>query len=698
MTLPQLGDATVLAYLARLGHPVVSVDLQGLSRLHKAHLLALPFHNLGLLANEGREPGLASIEAAVEGNIAGLGGTRLQLTPPFVALLRALGFDAWLTDDLVGAVRLPEGRFAVDVALEGLGSGPSLGSLWAARRSEWALVSIRDAFYQRIAGGLTTTRPVTGWDAMAALLHSTFGLPEELIARALHSLRRQMPELLGEAGPPRSSLRFILSLAVTERTEGMGELLRSAADALERDQRPGDSVGVLLLDNGRSGRGGAALEAVLEDARQRGLRVTRVEAGNELGRLAPFQECGLLPAAPAVPLPIGASRTLQASLLHEHLRTGALGLPYPGDGGGPVAVWMLDDDVSFRRLRETPEGLEVEPLGDLFARAESLWTRHPEVSIVLGTYTGEPPIPGYATFQVQTHDLAGNLRTLAALAPEAPWTPGGAPRELADYYYDHARGSAAHLQAVFSWTPPGRAPWNVREAFHTLCAAFTRVPHGQQVTRPLTHGPVSHLVPSRNRGGNALFLDLDALVAAPYPVMRGVDGVMTRRADTLWAHLIAREPLIHLVQADLDLMHGRRAGDGNSPLAEQQPDPVALRGFVEGQERGVVLARLLEREAAMETADAEREVSVRRGLLARGREGVREAVAAARSVLVHPEAWWWREEDDAMSARACLDALAQVETLARAVDALGDPALPERLADFARHVLTALPDWRSTWG
>lgn len=696
--LPRLDAATVRAYLARLGHPEVSVDLQGLSRLRKAHLLSLPFHNLWLLANEGREPGPPSIEAAVEGNIAGLGGTRLQLTPPFIALLRALGFDARLTEDFVGAVRLPEGHFAVDVALEGLEAGPLPGSLQAARRSGWALVSVRDALYQRVAGGLTTMRPVEGWEAMARLLHSTFGLPEDLIARAFHFLRRRTPDLLGEAAPPRSSLRFILSLAVTERTEGVGALLRSVTDAVERDQRSGDTVGVLLLDNGRTGRDGDVLDAILEEARQRGFRVTRVEARNELGRLSPFQGCGLLPTTLSVPLPIGASRTLQASLLHEHLRTGALGLPHPGDGGGPVAVWMLDDDLSVQRLRETPEGLEVEPVGDLFSRAESLWRRHPEVSIVLGTCTGDPPIPGYATFHVQTHDLASNLRTMAALAPEAPWTPGAAPRELTDYYYDHARGSAAHLQAVFSWTPPGRAPWTVREAFRTLCAAFTRVPHGQQVTRPLTHGPVSHLVPSRNRGGNALFLDLDALVAAPYPVLRDGDGLMTRRADTLWAHLIAREPLIRLVQADLDLMHGRGAGDGNSPLAEQRPDPAALRGFVEGQERGVVLSRLLEHEAPMETADAEREVAVRRGLLARGREGVRQAVAEARSVLAHPAAWWWREAGEAVRAQACLDALSQVELLAREVDALDGPALPERLAHFARHVVSALPDWRAAWG
>jgi hypothetical protein len=295
-------------------------------------------------------------------------------------------------------------------------------------------------------------------------------------------------------------------------------------------------------------------------------------------------------------------------------------------------------------------------------------------------------------------DLAGNLREMAALSPDVPWRPGESPRHLPDYYYDHARGSAEHLQVVFPWVPPECAPWSVREAFRTLCTAFTQVPHGRQVTRPLTHEASDALAPSRHRGGNALFLDLDALVAAPYPVLRGEEGVVTRRADTLWAHLLAREPLLRLVQADLDLLHGRRTGDGSSPLAAHEPDAAALRGFVEAQERGVVLARLLEHEAPMETADAEREVASRRDLLARGREAVRQEAKEARSALMRPDAWWWREEEDAASARACLVALEQVERLVGAVDALEDPSLPERLADFARHVVATLPAWRASWG
>jgi arylamine N-acetyltransferase len=766
VSLPRLDAPTVRAYLARLGGAEVSPDLEGLKRLHRAHLLALPAHNLFQLAVEGTVRRPLRLESAVEDLLVGPGGSREVLTPAFILLLRGLGFDAWLcqadsgapANHWVGIVRLPEGQFAVDVgqspalpnpmclapeprdvvfhgcsfrfermgtmryrllqsgpegtvrtgyeftpepcAWRALDAGPGThDTLQAARGSDWAWVSIHDTVYWRVAGGLETQRPIESWDSLAELLHRTIGLSQELIARALFGLRRRRPDLFGTAGRVvRPPLQFILSLAVTERTEGVDALLHSALQAFAGEGRPLDSLGVLLLDNGRELEPRAGLEAVVERFRSQGLRVTRVEARREIERLAASRQGGLLPAEQLPPpLPIGASRTLQVSLLHEHLRTGRLPLPHPGDGRGPVVVWMLDDDLTFQRLIETSEGFAVRPARALFARVESLWRRHPEASVLLGSFTGEPPIPGYATLHVQTRDLAGNLQAMAGLVPEAPWTPGPAPRELADYYYDHARGSTAHLQVVFPWVPPGRGPWSVRDAFRTLCEAALEIAHGQQVTRPLTHVPSEALVPGFNRGGNALFLDLDALVLAPYPVWKDEDGIMTRRADTLWAHLFAQEPLSWLVRADLDLRHGRWRGDGSSPLTQSRPDLAALQRFVEGQERGVVLARLLEHGAPLDATRAREEISVRRALLERARRGVHEALSEARRGLLCERAWWWSAAERE-SASGCLAALTRLEERAEAVRALEDPSLPERLSAFARHLLAHLPAWRRTWG
>ena len=121
--LPSLAPTTCRAYLRRLGISSFRRDFDGLVALQTAHLRALPFHNLLLLAGDGADPGLPTVEAAVEGSLRGWGGTCHLLTPPFVTLLRALGFDAWLAagsvgapgDHLVGVVRVGGRRFICDV-------------------------------------------------------------------------------------------------------------------------------------------------------------------------------------------------------------------------------------------------------------------------------------------------------------------------------------------------------------------------------------------------------------------------------------------------------------------------------------------------------------------------------------------------------------------------------------------------------
>lgn len=124
MSLPTLGVAERDAYLARLGLPAPSRDRAGLDLLVEAHLRAVPFHNLFLLENDGRDPGLPAVELAVEGAIRGLGGTCHQLSPPFACLLRALDFDAQLLagdcgrpgDHLLVGVRIGGQLLVADVA------------------------------------------------------------------------------------------------------------------------------------------------------------------------------------------------------------------------------------------------------------------------------------------------------------------------------------------------------------------------------------------------------------------------------------------------------------------------------------------------------------------------------------------------------------------------------------------------------
>ncbi|MEZ4473421.1 MAG: arylamine N-acetyltransferase [bacterium] len=118
-----MNAARLDAYLARLGRPDVSIDAAGLARLQAAHLMAVPFHNLLLVANDGQPWELPALPAVIDAAIAGVGGNCDRTTPPFTALLQALGFDAHLAaatvraprDHFVCVVRVGAERFLCDV-------------------------------------------------------------------------------------------------------------------------------------------------------------------------------------------------------------------------------------------------------------------------------------------------------------------------------------------------------------------------------------------------------------------------------------------------------------------------------------------------------------------------------------------------------------------------------------------------------
>jgi arylamine N-acetyltransferase len=111
------------AYLGRLGSPDIRHDRDGLAALQAAHLMAVPFHNLLLLANDGRPWGLQALHEVVDEAIAGVGGNCDRTTPPFTALLQAVGFDARLAaatvrepgDHFVSIVHVYGERFLCDV-------------------------------------------------------------------------------------------------------------------------------------------------------------------------------------------------------------------------------------------------------------------------------------------------------------------------------------------------------------------------------------------------------------------------------------------------------------------------------------------------------------------------------------------------------------------------------------------------------
>ena len=69
MRVAALSSHRVDAYLTHLGVPSVRCDATGLAALQAAHLMRVPFHNLFLLANDGRPWSLQSLAEVVDGAI-----------------------------------------------------------------------------------------------------------------------------------------------------------------------------------------------------------------------------------------------------------------------------------------------------------------------------------------------------------------------------------------------------------------------------------------------------------------------------------------------------------------------------------------------------------------------------------------------------------------------------------------------------
>lgn len=125
----------VLDYLERIGHSAdVSVDLAGLTSLHRAHVLAVPFENLEVQLGRKMGTALPPIFDKIVG--ARRGGWCFEMNGVFGWALSELGFDVGrisggVMRKFMGAaadgnhlallVQLPEGPFIADV---GFSHGP----------------------------------------------------------------------------------------------------------------------------------------------------------------------------------------------------------------------------------------------------------------------------------------------------------------------------------------------------------------------------------------------------------------------------------------------------------------------------------------------------------------------------------------------------------------------------------------------
>jgi arylamine N-acetyltransferase len=767
---PPLIDAgRVDAYLARLGAPVVRQDPEGLAALQAAHLMAVPFHNLLLLANDGQPWALQPLAEVVDEAIAGVGGNCDRTTPPFAALLQAVGFDACLAaatvrepgDHFVCIVRTGSGRFLCDVGnghpylrpwdLDGppqeqsfhgwrfrfdpqapggpiltrdlpsgesrtvyvldptprsyddfapivrshytdAGFGPFLSGLRAVSIQPDTVLTLRDGEYARDTRFGRSVRRVVGREAVTALLVERFRLPAKLVKEAVTVAVRRRPDLFGRepewlalgcgriedsrgvAAPARSAVPDVLvSLTTIGRGASVQRLLGSLAEEVRASGYPG-RVGVLLVENHVPDAG-----TTIEDFPE--LPVHRVPIGALAPGLARAAEAGVLPRlGERLPVPIGAAREAQLAAIRAHFDSPVPGLPHPARH--PTVVWMVDDDLAFQQLGADGQ---IGRHTHLLYRVARYWSELPQHAVVLGTFTGDPPVPALDGLGGQLLDLVATVERMMALGPDAPWQPSAAPPPMFDAYYDLTEAGAPRADAVWPYASD-RVRDLVRDVALGLLHDLPRLLDGQQLTRPLVwDGTEATPRPSMRRGGNALFLDLDALFRWPTPVLASADGVLTRRADTLWAALANLEEPGAVVEVTLPLLHGREGQATGDPASVSAINAAA---HAAAQVRGVVLARALAEGRPVGAALLAREVRV-----VEHRRDLRDRLALLREAILGLAVWRDAGIDAALNLG--LDVLDALDRLAAAgVPAPGDA---EELDAFLDRLPEAVRAWRGGW-
>ena len=246
--------------------------------------------------------------------------------------------------------------------------------------------------------------------------------------------------------------------------------------------------------------------------------------------------------------PIGPARTmLQAYVTRVSAhRTGAI-------------AWILDDDSRLRNLTDHHEAPQFKSFLPSLGRMRALG-----VDVVLGSITGDPPIPPGSTVRTQLVDLYHNLTWLAGLDAAAPLPDRRAENRISraaarDYYYDLSRRDTHHLEWPF-WLTPCKPGEQVGGAFARMVESLPRILAGQGVFRPLLlDSPldaIASMRPSVQRGTNTFVFDCAAFTDFPNLSPRFAGDVL-RRSDMIWALLNRYAGGRRLVSATLPIRHDR---------------------------------------------------------------------------------------------------------------------------------------------
>ena len=335
-------------------------------------------------------------------------------------------------------------------------------------------------------------------------------------------------------------LRLLIGIIASPDTRQVSRLLEDIREVFT-GKRGVSAQAMILANVGQRRDSRMALKRIASHATELGLKTTLISVGGNRRERDSIAE----------------SRTaLQRKL---YLASKA----HPG-----TVVWMLDDDVRLDGLVSDGNGAPLGIRPDYIERILEL--KRSGAPVVLGTVTGDPPIPFAASVRVQLVDLYHNLEWMSALDPDAPWpmreTENAIAREnREDYYYDLSRTETDRLEYPF-WYVPEEAGMTVGRAFSEMAGRLSGIIGGVQIFRPMVGtGIVREPFPSIRRGPSALVFDVNALRDFPNAAPM-IGGRLVRRSDMTWSLLnrfvAGHQPL----KSDLPIRQDRALNIGRDAI------------------------------------------------------------------------------------------------------------------------------------
>ncbi|KPQ01672.1 hypothetical protein [Marinobacter sp. HL-58] len=322
---------------------------------------------------------------------------------------------------------------------------------------------------------------------------------------------------------------IVIGVIVTDRVAGLSRLLASL-EPVAHDP----NVHVIVLDNGSK--------------------------PSEISRLVIAANSGARGQRSCVP-----GRREGAPLHENRVQLSVCIADWAKDRGlAKPIVWMIDDDLTFERLKMFSGYLVCQNVaGSRMAQVREL-AKNDRCDLLVSGFTGDAPVRPNAVISCQLGDLRAELERLVAADPASYYIGKDVDPALyiGDYYYSHTEERSLKSAQPYPWLVRPEAGSSVTDQLVTMLGAAQGIELGRGVFRPLLEERDSDtlcindsLAP--NRGGNAVFFGLEPLLAHHYPAFSVGEGY-SRRSDMVGSTLLAKKSGYRVAEGNLSLLHDRR--------------------------------------------------------------------------------------------------------------------------------------------